>query len=74
MNTLSSIVKDRNLPIGAARLILSKPVYFGAMMVKTGDADAMVGGNCNANRRSRDGKRTFYRHARKHINPFELSS
>jgi phosphate acetyltransferase len=35
---------DRDLPIGAARLILSKPVYFGAMMVKTGDADAMVGG------------------------------
>ncbi len=36
--------KDRDLPIGAARLILSKPVYFGAMMVKTGDADAMVAG------------------------------
>ena len=35
---------NRDLPIGAARLILSKPVYFGAMMVKTGDADAMVGG------------------------------
>ena len=35
---------DRDLPIGAARLILGKPVYFGAMMVKTGEADAMVGG------------------------------
>jgi phosphate acetyltransferase len=36
--------KERNLPPGAAKLILKKPVYFGAMMTKMGDADAMVAG------------------------------
>ena len=48
MNTLSQYSKDRNLPLGAARLILRKPVYFGAMMAKTGDADAMVAGIATA--------------------------
>jgi phosphate acetyltransferase len=36
--------KERNLPAGAARLILKNPVYFGAMMTRMGDADAMVAG------------------------------
>jgi phosphate acetyltransferase len=40
--------KERNLPLGAARLILKKPVYFGAMMTKMGDADAMVAGIATA--------------------------
>jgi phosphate acetyltransferase len=41
---VSLYAKDRNLPLGAARLILRKPVYFGAMMTRMGDADAMVAG------------------------------
>jgi phosphate acetyltransferase len=40
--------KERNLPLGAARLILKKPVYFGAMMTRMGDADAMVAGIATA--------------------------
>lgn len=36
--------ETRNLPVGAARLILKQPVYFGAMMAKMGGADAMVAG------------------------------
>lgn len=36
--------KGRDFPRGAARLIISKPPYFAAMMVKVGDADAMVAG------------------------------
>jgi phosphate acetyltransferase len=36
--------KERNLPVGAAKLILKNPVYFGAMMTRVGDADAMVAG------------------------------
>jgi phosphate acetyltransferase len=36
--------KENNFPSVAARLILSKPLYFGAMMVKMGDADSMVAG------------------------------
>ena len=40
--------KDRDFPSGAARLILAKPVYFGAMMVRMGDADALVAGIATA--------------------------
>jgi phosphate acetyltransferase len=36
--------KDRDIPAGAALRILKKPLYFGAMMVKQGDAEAMVAG------------------------------
>ena len=36
--------KDRNFPAGATRRLLSKPLYYGAMMVKMNDADAMVAG------------------------------
>lgn len=36
--------KMRDFPSGAARRILAKPLYFGAMMVRMGDADAMVAG------------------------------
>lgn len=36
--------KGRDFPVGAARNILSKPSYFGAMMVKTGEADTMISG------------------------------
>jgi len=34
----------RDIPRGAARRILSNPLYYGAMMVKVGDAAAMVAG------------------------------
>ncbi len=34
----------RDFPRGAAQRILSKPLYYGAMMVKSGDAEAMVAG------------------------------
>jgi phosphate acetyltransferase len=37
----------RDLPEGAARRILKKPLYYGAMMVNAGDADAMVAGIVN---------------------------
>jgi phosphate acetyltransferase len=37
----------RALPEGAARRILKKPLYYGAMMVNAGDADAMVAGIVN---------------------------
>lgn len=37
----------RDFPEGAARRILIKPLYYGAMMVNTGDADAMVAGIAN---------------------------
>ena len=40
--------KERNLPIGAAMRILQKSLYFGAMMVKQGDAEAMVAGLVHA--------------------------
>lgn len=38
----------REIPEGAARRILKKPLYFGAMMVKQGDAEAMVAGLAHA--------------------------
>jgi phosphate acetyltransferase len=41
---VSVYAKERNLPAGAAKLILKNPVYFGAMMTKMGDADGMVAG------------------------------
>jgi len=40
--------KVRDIPEGAALRILRKPLYFGAMMVKVGDADAMVAGLAHA--------------------------
>lgn len=40
--------KGRNMPSGAAMRILQKPLYFGAMMVKKGDAEAMVAGLVHA--------------------------
>ncbi len=36
--------RERDFPQGAARLIICRPPYFGAMMVKAGDAEAMVAG------------------------------
>lgn len=36
--------KDRDFPRGAARRILANYTYFGAMMVRKGDADTMVAG------------------------------
>ncbi len=45
---VSLYAKERNLPLGAAKLILKKPVYFGAMMTRMGDADAMVAGIATA--------------------------
>ena len=41
---LEKYCKERECSEAAARIILSKPVYFGAMMVKAGDADTMVAG------------------------------
>ena len=40
--------RGRNIPEGAALHILQKPLYFGAMMVKQGDAEAMVAGLVHA--------------------------
>lgn len=40
---------DSNLKV--ARRLLLKPLYFGAMMVRAGDADAMVAGAANPTRR-----------------------
>ncbi len=40
-----------NLDAKAARRLLRKPLYFGAMMVKAGDADAVVAGATNPTRR-----------------------
>lgn len=40
--------KDKDFPRGAARRIITKPLYFGAMMVRIGDADAMVAGIATA--------------------------
>ena len=37
--------------IGIARRLMRKPLYYGAMMVKAGDADAMIGGAANPTRR-----------------------
>jgi phosphate acetyltransferase len=45
---VSEYCRDRDFPAGAARIILSKPQYFAAMMVKMNDADAMVGGIATA--------------------------
>jgi phosphate acetyltransferase len=36
--------KDKDFPRGAAHRLISKSLYFGAMMVRIGDADAMVAG------------------------------
>jgi len=36
--------RDHDFPTEAAPFILTKPLYFGAMMVHTGDADTMVTG------------------------------
>jgi phosphate acetyltransferase len=38
----------RDIPEGAALRLLRKPLYFGAMMVKVGDADAMIAGIAHA--------------------------
>lgn len=40
--------REREIPAGAAERILRKPLYFGAMMVKQGDAEAMVAGLAHA--------------------------
>ncbi|MFQ6018683.1 MAG: phosphate acetyltransferase [Kiloniellaceae bacterium] len=39
------------LDLGVARRLLRKPLYYGAMMVKRGEADAMIGGAANPTRR-----------------------
>lgn len=41
-------IKERDIPVGAALRILKKPLYFGAMMVKRGEAEAMVAGLAHA--------------------------
>lgn len=41
---VSAYQEKRNIPAGAVKRILAKPSYFGAMMVRCGDADAMVVG------------------------------
>ena len=45
---IDAYCKEMDFPRGAARRIITKPVYFGAMMVKMGDADAMVAGIATA--------------------------
>ena len=40
--------RARPIPAGAALRILRRPLYFGAMMVKVGEADAMVAGIAHA--------------------------
>ncbi|MGA2463440.1 MAG: phosphate acetyltransferase [Thermodesulfobacteriota bacterium] len=40
--------KDRDFPRGAAHRLISKALYFGAMMVRMGDADAMIAGIATA--------------------------
>jgi phosphate acetyltransferase len=39
---------SRGLPLGAARRLVSRPLFFGGMMVAQGAADAMVGGVASA--------------------------
>lgn len=41
---ISSYCSDRQMPEAAGRRIVSQPLYFSAMMVKTGRAQGMVGG------------------------------
>jgi phosphate acetyltransferase len=41
---LFQIRKDKGLTIEAARGLLNEPIYFGTMMVKTGDADGLISG------------------------------
>ena len=41
---VSLYLEQSTLREGAARRLLRKPLFFGLMMVKAGDADAMVGG------------------------------
>ncbi len=38
----------KDFPIGAAVRLLQQPLYFGAMMVRQGEADAMVAGTAHA--------------------------
>ncbi|MFQ5773156.1 MAG: phosphate acetyltransferase [Kiloniellaceae bacterium] len=40
-----------NLDVKVARRLARKPLYYGAMMVKAGHADAMIGGAANPTRR-----------------------
>ncbi len=39
-----TFAKSSELPIIAAKIIMKKPLYYGAMMVKQGDADCIVAG------------------------------
>lgn len=39
------LAEKNSLPVPAANVIMKKPLYFGAMMVKTGDADCIVAGS-----------------------------
>jgi phosphate acetyltransferase len=41
---ISVYQQSRKIPTGAVRRIITKPTYFGGMMVRCGDADAMVVG------------------------------
>ncbi len=45
------VAARRGLDIKVARRLMRKPLYYGAMMVKAGDADAMIGGAANPTRR-----------------------
>lgn len=45
---VAAYCKMRDIPGGAAARILRQPLYFGAMMVRQGEADAMVAGVANA--------------------------
>lgn len=45
---VAAYCKTRDIPSGAAARILRQPLYFGAMMVRQGEADAMVSGVAHA--------------------------
>lgn len=45
---VAAYCRTNDFPSGAAARLLKKPVYFGAMMVRQGDADAMVAGIAHA--------------------------
>jgi phosphate acetyltransferase len=45
---VAAYCSTNDFPSGAAARLLKKPVYFGAMMVRQGDADAMVAGIAHA--------------------------
>ena len=69
---VSVYAKERNLPLGAAKLILKKPVYFGAMMTRMGDADAMVAGIATATEEVVMASELIIGMQGRYIDPFEF--